>query len=297
MAEQCPSIEFDLTIFKNEQKPTIVTGKCFEYYNKCITIKRLLASLSYYSVLDKDNNDIFCDFMLSVYGPQIYDDYFHLTKYHQNQLKQIRNMLGSTKCELSSCNFANRHYRVYTTSSNNINYNLYMEVMDSLHFYIYHLEETGLRSKKEEREEIKDSDERKEGKNEYFDKNFSRLIEQTKRTRDAVNRFSRVSDNKFNISVDNKNNIQQQLNEVTDDNDDAKTYLDALYSHLNSKSVKDPLISTVKQIIIEQEYDSESLDIDVEIFVNCGTSNIAIELENDVVNEIVNYFQISKSML
>ena len=40
-------------------------------------------------------------------------------------------------------------------SSNNINHNLYIEVMDSLHFYIYHLEETGLRSKKQQQEQKK----------------------------------------------------------------------------------------------------------------------------------------------
>ena len=129
---------------------------------------------------------------------------------------------------------------------------------------------------------------------EYFDINFSRLIKQNKRTRDAVNRFSRLSDNKFNISVDDKDNLKQQI----DDNEDGKTYLDTLYSHLNSKSVKDTLISTLKQIIIQEEYDTESLDIDVEIFKNCGTSNIAIELKNDdVVNKLVKYFETSKSML
>ena len=106
------------------------------FTTECIKIKRLLASLTYYIKLDSDHNEMFCDFMLSVYGPKIYDDYFHLTKYHQNQLNEIKNMLGSisTKCKLSSCNFANRHYRVSDVSSNNINYNLYIEVLDSLHF-------------------------------------------------------------------------------------------------------------------------------------------------------------------
>ena len=302
MTTQSTSIECDLRIFENQEEPLIRTEKCFEDYDKCITIKRLLTSLSYYTKLDpnnnKDNIDKFCDFMSSVYNTKIYDDYFHLIKYHQNQLKQIKNILGSisTKCKSPSCNFANRHYRVSQTSSNDINYNLYIEVMDSLHFYIYHLEECGLRSeegiKNSDDDDDDDGDDKKKAeRNEYFDVNFSRLIKQNKRTRNAVNRFSRLSDNKFNISVDNKD-ID------IDNNEDVETYLDALYSHLNNKSIKDSIISTLKQIIIKQEYDTESLDIDCEIFKNCGTSNIAIELKNDhVVNEIVEYVKTSKGML
>ena len=57
--------------------------------------------------------------MLSVHGTQIYDDYFHLTNYHQNQLQEIKNMLESTKCRLSSCNFANEHFKVSTIYEGN----------------------------------------------------------------------------------------------------------------------------------------------------------------------------------
>ena len=74
MATQSTSIEFDKTIFQNEEKPTIRTDKCYEDYNKCMAIKRLLASLSYYAKLDPDDNDIFCDFMLSAYGTQVSTD-------------------------------------------------------------------------------------------------------------------------------------------------------------------------------------------------------------------------------
>ena len=82
------------------------------------------------------------------HGLQMYADHFHLTKYHQNQLKQIKNMLGSNKCELSSCNFANRHLAACATSSNDDDYNLHMEVTDDIHLYIYRLKHSGLRSKK-----------------------------------------------------------------------------------------------------------------------------------------------------
>ena len=170
--------------------------------------------------------------------------------------------------------------------------------MDSLHFYIYHLEESGLRYaiEKEDSDDDLGDDSKKEEMHEYFDINFSRLIKQNKRTRDAVNRFSRLYDNKFNISVDNKD-IDNHY-DCDDDKEDTETYLDALYSHLNNKSIKDSIIWTLKKIIICEEYDTESLDIDIEIFKNCGTSNIALELKNDhVVNEIVEYFQTSKSML
>ena len=50
--------------------------------------------------------------MDEVYKYQIYDDYYHLVKYHQNEINKI--MTESTHCNLDSCNFANRHYRVDT---------------------------------------------------------------------------------------------------------------------------------------------------------------------------------------
>ena len=139
-------------------------------------------------------------------------------------------------------------------------------------------------------------DEKEEERNECFDVNFSRLFKNNERTRNAVNRFSILKDDKFNISVDNKDieNIKQQFN----DNEGVETCLDALHSHLKNNLIKDSIISTLKQIIIEEEYDAESLDIDIQIFKNCETSNVEIELKSDdVVNEIVKYVTKSKSLL
>ena len=75
--------------------------------------------------------------------------------------------------------------------------------------------------------------------------------------------------------------------------------LDTIYKHLlllNKNS--NPLISKLLEIIESEEYDTESVDIDLDIFVECGVSNISLSLNDDkhlIINQMVEKFNHSKS--
>ena len=327
------STNVDLTIFKSQKQ--ISTDKSHQYEN-CISIQRLLTCMRYYTKLDihknKDNIDIFYNFMEEVYKYQIYDDYYHLIRFHQNELNQI--MTELTRCNLDSCNFSNRHFRVNTTMTSSVDnkqemtyLQSYIEVMDSLHFYIHHLQDSSLRFRNDMNMIQKDEDSKSDNidNNKYFDEKFERMNKHTQNTRNITNRFSRLSGNKFNISVSDGHKIQNEINannpgfedvvqcgnkiiitqnytpfysvSVDDENKniDFDTYLDTLYSNLQNNKVSDNLLQSLYAIIIDDEYCTESLDYDLEMFKTDRISNVAAKLQDSsFVEQLLAAFKTSK---
>ena len=102
-------LEIDSSIFKNIHH--IPDAKsCYDKYDNCIVIKRLLTTLSYYTHLDINNtNDkyIFCNFIETIYKYGIYDDFHHFRKYHENDIELIMNLAIKSykllECDISSC--------------------------------------------------------------------------------------------------------------------------------------------------------------------------------------------------
>ena len=327
-----------MTIFKSNSQPS--NDECESHeHDDCISIQRLMACLKYYTKLDihtdknKDNIDIFCNFIEEIYKYQIYDDYHHLVRYHQNELSQIMKEL--TECDLKSCHFADRHYRVNESPTNAVDteefpyLQSYVEVMDSLHFYIHHLEDSSLRVGTDQRI-IKEGEDKKQedmDHNEYFDAKLSRINRRVQKGRSATNRFSRLSGNKFNISVTNEQDIKHQVIEIEpefepevhcgnnivikhkhtpfysvavdadDEHVDFDTYLDTFYSNLQNNKVSGDLLELLHEIIIDEEYCTESLDYDLDIFKTDGVSNVTAKLQNDSdVQQIVTCFKASEGM-
>ena len=151
------TFKFDLSIF-NEVTVSLIKDRDHSYL-KCVATQRLLVSLKYYSQLDiknnQENHEIFCNFMDEIYQHQIHDDYHHFIRFHQNELQAITsfaiNNYGFTKCDLSTCHYSDRHFRTNSassqiTSNDPIKYsNIYIETMDSFHFYLMHLYESSFR--------------------------------------------------------------------------------------------------------------------------------------------------------
>eukprot|EP01084_Bolivina_argentea_P232020 391143_1 len=137
----------DLSTFQKE-----IINEC-KSVETCQIIKRLAVALKYYSSLDVVNNseqqDTFIDFITMNYT-KVLDDYVHLVNHHGNDLSEINDQLAGdglfSDCNISNCSFTARHYQTnnnYKNASDSA-LHFYKQTMDSLHFYLLHLFDTGI---------------------------------------------------------------------------------------------------------------------------------------------------------
>eukprot|EP01084_Bolivina_argentea_P255241 429241_1 len=140
--------------------------------------------------------------------------------------------------------------------------------MDSLHFYLFHCYDVGIRTRKQEQEtEEKTNDQ-------YFDAAFSRihkLITQRAHVTKAFSRFSTNKNSKFNI----KSEQEEQMDNDNGDN----TYLDAVYQYLQSKNSRKSDIKKLNEFIKDEEYETDSIGYDIDI----KDGNIAKDVDNDCI--------------
>ena len=148
MATYLNTTSSDLSIFSNiDQYPS---SDCHDY-KSCIAIKRLSSALRYYATLNIQNNkhdqETFTNFVQEIYKHTLLiEDLYHFQKQHDHQLHEIMNYLINDKihkkCDIDSCQYSSRHYRVKSTNdTNNINamdrhLKLYGDTLDSFHFYL-----------------------------------------------------------------------------------------------------------------------------------------------------------------
>ena len=149
---------------------------------------------------------------------------------------------------------------------------------------------SGLRmSTKSDLNENDQYDDKNDNDSQYFDRSFSRILNSIKSSDEKTNRFTRLSGNKFNISADN-----DAVNVYNGDGED--TFFDKICQHLLLNRNNNPLISKLLEIILTEEYDTDSIDIDLDIFVEYGVCNISLALNNDdIINQMIQRFNKSKS--
>ena len=340
-------VSFDLSIF--EQSLTSMKS-CSEKAEECIVTKRILTALLYYSRLDTTDNmndrSIFINFMDTIYKHQVYDDKFHFIKFHQDDIESVVRLATTSysykPCDLAICTYSDRHFRVnqqaaHNKSISNCNddamkyFNVYTEIMDSFHFYLFHLTDGGLRGSRHDTNESENAVEKQSSPG--FDPIFSRLRDNIWASKTKTDRFTRLGGNKYNLSVNDsrdKSSTEVDIeNKNAEKNEEAnnekspqmfdqtlsssnktknegviikktkgKTYLDALYKRISSKSTQNKqLVSKLKQLIKSSDYDTESVDMDLNIFKECGICNISLQLndEQKLIAEMIKYFDESRS--
>ena len=153
VSQKATGIDFE--IFKaNKQK---CTG-----FSDCSHLLRIINSLKYYETLLSSNVNakrIFIQFCVDRYV-MFLDDYIHFVCVHSHHLKEITDHLETNgnllKCNnINQCKSTQRHYRNRIDDTQNENntdndeqedkYNFYVEMFDTIHFYLFHLEHLGLR--------------------------------------------------------------------------------------------------------------------------------------------------------
>eukprot|EP01084_Bolivina_argentea_P256122 431100_1 len=179
---------------------------------ECKYLFRLTTALKYYNILkttdSKVSQDIFVQFCTDMYV-DLLDDIAHFHSEHGYEIEDIETELikkyAFKNCAVTDCVFTNRHYDekrelITTTNDKDPQYIFYEQIMDALHFNLFHLHDVGLRCKlKMDFGKNYDEDEHKYN---LIDEKFGQLKEiiHNKRKRYSNERFS-ARDSKYNISI------------------------------------------------------------------------------------------------
>ena len=306
------SLPLHLLIFLNhDTKPS----KSCREFKSCIAFNRLLLALKYNTLLkpqiNQNNQQIFVIFMKEVYKHQIIDDLCHFKHCHGDQLIEMEEYLvqfhGYQPCDLNLCEFANRHYRVNSNHHNNHNdpyFIFYQDIIDSFHYYLYHLFHAGFRIKSVEIQQQNEQDEKTNSDNddndEYYDVEFEKRKKIISNTREKTQRFKRISNQKTQQTKFNIQSDQMQYEENAEEFEEGKegiTYLDTVYQKLyENHDIKKEEINNLIHFVLIEEYDTESVDLDLQIKNNIG--NIEQFVNNfSIINSMKVQFNETKRML
>ena len=149
--------------------------------------------------------------------------------------------------------------------------NVYCNIMDSLHHYLFHLYDTGFRFLNNNNGEEEEKEKEKELQDPYkcYDETFATMNKKISSTRDASRRFSRISSGgKYHIEAGinpNKNTNENTNINTKKQKQKGKTYLDTIYDHLKKLKINKKSILRLKRYLNEEEYDTEAMDLDLKI--------------------------------
>ena len=103
--------------------------------------------------------------------------------------------------------------------------------------------------------------------------------------RNTSRRFDRINNtsSKFTIKADSQYN-----------DDYSMTVLDSIFDQLSENDIEEHSITTLKQYVNDQEYDTESIEIDLEI--NNGNGNLSAITDQNCINTLITMFEQSRRM-
>eukprot|EP01084_Bolivina_argentea_P102242 183197_1 len=208
--------KFDSIIFENNDE------KC-NGLNNCSYVTRIMTALSYYDQVSPTNPEEFVDFCNKYYSSQYLQDYIHFICTHKNDTDKAQNTQNKQCMAVSGCLKTQRHYRdrTRTTLKNtNVSQSRYIDLFDSLHFYVYHMAECGLRVSINKLND--DHDDIEEFKDDmphtmHKDETIKELYEEIQAKKNESGLFPATKYSKFNIMHNNYGNVCH-----TDDNEDKK---------------------------------------------------------------------------
>eukprot|EP01084_Bolivina_argentea_P033113 61278_1 len=154
--------------------------------------------------------------------------------------------------------------------------------MDSLHFYLFHCYDIGIRTKNTRGRRKKEEDEKKNDK--YFDASFAetnKIMQMRAHVTKGFDRFSPTKNSKFNIKAHEKDFGMHYDN-------DGETYLDAAYEYLQSENVEQKGVETLVHFLKDEEYETETIGYDM----NVGNIAKCVPYRyNDCVQKFFSFFQ------
>eukprot|EP01084_Bolivina_argentea_P260150 439225_1 len=246
----------------------------------CECIERMTNALKYclsLHILENDYDDRqFIKFCHEIYV-LLLDDYIHIITLHNNDLIDIFHLLIEeykfNTCDIQNCKILSRHYSndidyKYSYDNDDDHYDdliFYTNIIDSMHCYLIHMYDTGMR--------INFCDDIKSNQDDNlqcFDVMFSNI---TKLITDKKKQFQSL--NKFNIDI----NCFDTIDLIEDE-----LFIDKLFMLMeNNINLNANETFRLKQMFLQQEYDSDAIIYDInamENVQNINNSNIATYINN-----------------
>ena len=200
--------EIDFEIFS--------TNDCCDESNRtidnCACIDRVIIALKYYSTLNiklsKQGQDTFVNFIETIYTNYL-NDIIHLTTIHGPDLQDINQLFVNKYkfkiCDINQCTLTNRHCNINNNGHKNNGdavYTFYQDTFDSIHFYLMHLFDTGLRSIESE------NDTKQEDRITAFENRKQEIYAKRAKLSTFFEKFEAQKDNKFSIKTQSMSNTQ-----------------------------------------------------------------------------------------
>ena len=240
----------------------------------CDMLTRCVHALRYYSNLDLDSNvvdkDEFNNFFDDIYTTML-DDFLHVITFHANDLEEIHQSLFKkyqfTPCDIRNCAYTKRHFaakqRRSTAMDEDPFIHFHIELYDSLHFWLFHLYDVGLRSTKKDIESdaapIRISEEAI-----CYDAVWSRMVQRIRKRKEEtkyLQRYSRVK------KYDLKATITSEVRQIAKKRESERlTFRDSLMvfarKHCPSTSAAASL-QRLHSFVMKEKYDSNAIVDDV----------------------------------
>eukprot|EP01084_Bolivina_argentea_P315267 546154_1 len=277
--------KFDFSSFKKDNSADLACKRNANYLF-CESMNRLFNALQIYTTLNIINNqndrEFFDKFMHEIYD-QLVNDYIHFNNHHTHQLEAIHNDIINNKsilnpCQISECKFTLRHHGHISKVPKyilNPALRFYQRVMDSIHFYLFHCFDVGLRVLKAPQSEYQEEETKNEDK--YFDSYLSRVHKIIQQRQHLTASFDRFKSDKFEISPTLNENVLQ-----------TSTAADKLVKYLN-RSILHEGLEDFLCFIRENEYDTDSFELDIKIQPG-NIANFAITTKNnDIIQEVTTF--------
>lgn len=280
----------DLTVFHSIQLNTSKLRVYCHDFTSCIAIRRLVAALSYYQLLqvysNKEDQYLFINFINEIYPfAWFMQDLYHFMKKHDDELYEIMYHYtdnGFIKhCDIDSCQNATRHHRIKIDTdqdmSEDTHLNVYAETMDSFHYLLLHSFETGMRCNLDvfEEDDIKLYE---QAHNQDFDVEFARFNRIITASHDRTRQFDRISSSKFNIQTFSENHHESEVD---------ITYMDTIIQHLRDNNINRDAITVLVNYLYHEQFDTDSMDLDVGDGSLHG--NISIFMQHKRHHQCLNY--------
>eukprot|EP01084_Bolivina_argentea_P113052 201577_1 len=250
-------------------------------YDDCSSITRLMTILLYYSKTYSQNPNEFIDFCDKYYAKSYLKDYIHFICIHKNDIN--KNETENETCRMvSTCSSTTRHYRDRTNEEMKTDENgetqqrLYVDIFDSIHFYMCHMAECGLRISINE-DNIKDivddeysncqdeviafiqnEIERKQAKCGLF-----KRLDNTKNSKFNIMQISNINSGNEKIKIDWKKEMTQET-----------TFTDQILECIASTGIKKSIVTDLREYLTCEEYDTDSIQNDINICDDEKNSNL-----------------------